>query len=112
MCTVKLAASGSESRRSRLPCDGNPIFVELELFELPVLPASLAHPNDMRRLMMAAFASHQGELRTQAFIDEEFRHAAGGVRPSFLCVRTFTSGGQDSPQPWTSTLRVGLRIYR
>ena len=54
--------------------------------------AGLADPNDMRRLM-AAFAGHQGELRTQAFVYEEFRHAAGGVRRSFLCVRTVTSGG-------------------
>lgn len=77
-----------------IPSDENPILGEQNLFEFLVLPAGLANPNDMRRLMVTAFAGHQGKLRTQAFVDEEFRHAVAGTRRFFRCVRTTAWAGR------------------
>jgi len=57
--------------------------------------AGLADPNDMRRLM-AAFAGHQGQLCTQAFVNEEFRHAVAGMRRFFRWVRTAAAGGRGA----------------
>jgi hypothetical protein len=57
-----------------VPGDEDPILVEQDLLQVPVLPARLAYPDHMRRLVMATFARHQRRFGAEAPFDEELGH--------------------------------------
>jgi hypothetical protein len=46
-----------------IPGDENPVLIEQNLLQLPVLPARLPNPDDMRRFVVTAFAGHQWRVQ-------------------------------------------------